>query len=104
MLGWRAVPQRKEVLGPMALAALPDIQQCFVHHPSARGDELESLLYEARRSIQADIKEAVDAGGSESLGETYIAAMSSRTIVYKGMTQSAVLGPFYEDLQVTPSP
>ena len=39
------------------------------------------------------------AGGSEALGETYIAAMSSRTIVYKGMTQSAVLGPFYEDLQ-----
>ena len=138
VLGWRAVPQRKEVLGPMALAALPDIQQCFVHHPTARGDELESLLYEARRSIQADIKEAVEAGGSdsnpnpnpdpnsdpnpdpnpspnpspaptqaggsESLGETYIAAMSSRTIVYKGMTQSAVLGPFYEDLQVTPSP
>ena len=124
----------------MALAALPDIQQCFVHHPTARGDELESLLYEARRSIQADIKEAVEAGGSdpnpnpnpnpnplsdpnpnpnpdpdpgpaphqaggsEALGETYIAAMSSRTIVYKGMTQSAVLGPFYEDLQATPSP
>ena len=104
VLGWRAVPQRKEVLGPMALAALPDIQQCFVHHPTARGDELESLLYEARRSIQADIKEAVEAGGSERLGETYIAAMSSRTIVYKGMTQSAVLGPFYEDLQVQPSP
>ena len=60
VLGWRAVPQRKEVLGPMALAALPDIQQCFVHHPTARGDELESLLYEARRSIQADIKEAVE--------------------------------------------
>ena len=99
VLGWRAVPQRKEVLGPMALAALPDIQQCFVHHPTARGDELESLLYEARRSIQADIKEGVEAGGSESLGETYIAAFSSRTIVYKGMTQSAVLGPFYEDLQ-----
>ena len=29
VLGWRAVPQRKEVLGPMALAALPDIQQVF---------------------------------------------------------------------------
>jgi len=60
VLGWRMVPQRKKVLGPMALAALPDIQQCFVHHPTARGDELESLLYETRRSIQADIKEAVE--------------------------------------------
>ena len=29
--------------------------------PHARGDELESLLYEARRSIQADIKEGVEA-------------------------------------------
>ena len=60
VLGWRNVPQRKEVLGPMALKALPDIQQCFVHHPTVRGDELEVLLYEARRSIQADIKEAVE--------------------------------------------
>ena len=55
VLGWRNVPQRKEVLGPMALVALPDIQQCFLHHPTARGDELEVLLYETRRSIQADI-------------------------------------------------
>ena len=51
VLGWRAVPQRKEVLGEMALKALPDIQQAFLHHPTLRGDELEVLLYEARRSI-----------------------------------------------------
>ena len=29
---------------------------------------------------------------------TYFASVSSRTIVYKGMVQSCVLGPFYKDL------
>ena len=33
------------------------------------------------------------------LGEAYIASFSSRTIVYKGMVQSCVLGPFYNDLE-----
>ena len=33
------------------------------------------------------------------LGESYFPSFSSRTIVYKGMVQSAVLGPFYKDLE-----
>ena len=69
------------------------------HSPALRGDELEEALYATRRSIQADIRAKAVAGAPQSLAETYIASMSSRTIVYKGMVQSAVLGPFYEDLQ-----
>ena len=38
----------------MALAALPTIQQAFVHHPKLTGDELEAAIYRLRRSTQAD--------------------------------------------------
>ena len=88
--------QDKNVLGEFALEALPDIRQAFVHHPTARGDELEKLLYQTRRSTQADLLEQ---GGGVPLGESYFPSFSSRTIVYKGMVQSAVLGPFYKDLE-----
>merc|ERR1719183_2781522 len=99
VLGWREVPQSKHILGPMALEALPNIQQAILHHPTLRDDELETALYETRRSLQADITDAAKGGAAESLAATYVASFSSRTIVYKGMVQSAVLGPFYQDLQ-----
>ena len=95
-LGWREVPQNKNVLGEFALAALPNIQQAFVHHPTAKGDDLEEVLYRTRRSTQADLLEQ---GGGVPLGEAYFPSFSSRTILYKGMVQSAVLGPFYKDLE-----
>jgi len=95
-LAWRDVPQQKNVLGEMALAALPIIRQAFVYHPTATGDELETALYQLRRSTQADILEL--GADSEVREQTYFASLSSRTIVYKGMVQSAVLGPFYQDL------
>merc|ERR1719382_2118227 len=55
LLGWRDPPQKKSILGRMALAALPTIKQAFLHHPTLRGDELEEALYSLRRSIQGDI-------------------------------------------------
>ncbi|KAL3932173.1 MAG: hypothetical protein SGPRY_000811 [Prymnesium sp.] len=57
LLGWRDVPQKKEVLGEMALDALPIIRQAFLYHPTASGDELEEKLYRVRRSTQADYLE-----------------------------------------------
>jgi len=96
LLGWRDVPQNKLVLGELALAALPTIRQAFVYHPTHTGDLLESALYQLRRSVQADLLEADPESGIRK--ETYFASFSSRTIVHKGMVQSAVLGPFYNDL------
>jgi len=95
-LGWRDPPQNKKVLGPMALEALPTIRQAFLHHPTLRGDELEAALYGVRRSTQGDILSAPD--DSAVRQQTYFASLSSRTIIHKGMVQSAVLGPFFEDL------
>ena len=96
VLGWRDVPQTKGVLGEMALEALPIIRQAFVHHPEHKGDELETALYQLRRSTQADILEQEP--DSAVRLETYFASMSTRTIIYKGMVMSAILGAFYGDL------
>lgn len=96
VLGWRDPPQNKGVLGEMALAALPTIRQAFLYHPDLTGDELEAALYGLRRSVQGDLQE--EPKGSAVKAETYFASLSSRTIIYKGMVMSAVLGPFYGDL------
>jgi len=96
-LGWRDVPQSKNVLGPMALEALPEIRQAFLHHPTLRGDELEEALYKVRRSTQGDI---IDNDPEKAKGQQiYFASLSSRTIVYKGMVMSCVLKQFYGDLE-----
>ena len=58
--------QSPDTLGELALAALPVIKQAFVHHPEARGDDLEAVLYRARRSTQADLLEK--GGGGMLLG------------------------------------
>jgi hypothetical protein len=99
VLGWRDVPHDKDILGPLAANELPTLRQLIVRHPTTTGDELEESLYRARRSAQGDILQAASAGQGTTIGDSYIASFSSRTIVYKGMVQSAVLGPFYKDLQ-----
>jgi len=93
-LGWRDVPQNKRVLGELALAALPTVRQAILHHPTKRGDELENALYQLKRSVQGD----VTAAGGEIAEWMYFVSFSSRTIVYKGMVMSCILGPFYGDL------
>jgi len=93
-LGWRDPPLNKRVLGPLALAALPTVRQAIMHHPTLRGDELETALYQLKRSTQGDIT----AAGGDIQEWTYFVSMSSRTIVHKGMVMSCILGPFYGDL------
>ncbi len=88
VLGWRAVPVRPEVLGLQAREYQPRIEQIFVTSPHLRGADLDHLLYIARSRI-----------GKELADDFYICSFSCRTIVYKGMVRSAVLGNFYSDLQ-----
>lgn len=94
-LGWRKVPVVPEVLGSQARQNCPQIEQVFVQSPTLRGDELERHLYLGRRSIGVAWEKAGIAWGTDA----YICSFSSRTIVYKGMVRSAVLGEFYLDLQ-----
>lgn len=80
---WRKVPCDDSILGQKAKDCMPSIYQAFV-----QGDtDLEQKLYVIRREFEKSCK------------ETYVASLSSRTIVYKGMFLVSQLRKFYFDLQ-----
>jgi len=102
-VGWREVPVDPSVLGPMARDAMPSIWQFFVNPPrrlqpsdDKLRDGFERTLYLVRRRFSVELKEAGLVWDDDH--EVYVASFSSRTIVYKGMVQSAVLPLFYKDL------
>ncbi len=95
VLGWRVVPVDSSVLGIQASDNQPQIEQIFLQSSDVAGDELERKLYITRRRIV----KAIRSQHSEWMEEFYVCSLSSRTIVYKGMVRSAVLGDFYHDLK-----
>ena len=94
VLGWREVPTKNEIVGPMAKITQPTIEQCLIDGAGVTGDELERKLYFARKNA-----EKARAGNMADLEDLYVCTMSCRTIVYKGMLRSAVVGQFFLDLQ-----
>ena len=88
-IGWREVPVCPQVLGRKARDKMPRIVQGFVRRPDrlAKGLKFARRLYIARREFE------------QSSGDTYVASLSSRTIVYKGMFLVGQLRQFYLDLQ-----
>lgn len=95
-IAWRPVPVNPDVLGIQARENQPGCQQLIVEAEGVTGDALERRLYLARRSIG----KAIAADDRLTWGDNfYICSFSSRTIVYKGMVRSAVLGDFYLDLK-----
>ena len=88
-LGWRTVPVNQDVLGQRAKDCMPCIKQCFIERPAKveKGLAFDRKLYILRRQFE------------HSHLNTYIASLSSRTIVYKGMFLVKQLRTFYKDLQ-----
>ena len=88
-LGWRTVPVKPSILGTKARDKMPYIEQGFVLRPKGarRGLDFDRRLYVARRVFE------------QSSVDTYVASLSSRTIVYKGMFLVNQLRKFYPDLQ-----
>jgi glutamate synthase (ferredoxin) len=93
VLGWRSVPVRPEVLGVQAKANQPQIEQIFITSETLKGDDLERQLYLVRKRTEQA------AMGTDWGCDFYVCSLSSRTLVYKGMVRSAVLGEFYDDLR-----
>ena len=89
LLGWRNVPVHPEILGDYARERMPYIMQCFVERPKdcPKGIDFDRRLYIARREFE------------QSCEDTYVASLSSRTIVYKGMFLVGQLRRFYDALQ-----
>ncbi|MEH2022125.1 glutamate synthase large subunit [Nostoc sp.] len=91
VLGWRVVPVQSDLLGVQAKENQPQIEQVLLASVDKTGDELERKLYISRRRISKVATKISE--------EFYICSLSNRTIVYKGMVRSAVLGNFYDDLK-----
>ncbi|HEY9760901.1 MAG TPA: glutamate synthase large subunit [Trichocoleus sp.] len=104
-VGWRKVPVKPEVLGQLARQNQPLIEQLVVRSTEMSGDELERKLYLVRRQIIHSIaailanEPDLDSDFCRGLQDFYVCSFSCRTIVYKGMVRSEILGAFYEDLR-----
>lgn len=94
MLAFRSVPVIESALGQRALISRPWFGQIIVRRREeacAAGDAFERLLYLARKRI-------VNTARERGIQRLYIASLSSRTVVYKGLVLAEELAHFYPDL------
>ncbi len=91
--GWRHVPVSVQCLGEKANATRPEIEQILISNAKGVDEEtFERELYVIRRRIE---KAAAAAG----IAGLYIASLSCRSIIYKGMMLAEQVSEFYPDLQ-----
>ena len=90
--GWRHVPVDITCLGEKANATRPEIEQIMISN-SKGVDEVtfERELYVIRRRIEKAV-------GSAHINGLYIASLSCRSIIYKGMMLAEQVAEFYPDL------
>ncbi|WP_298935780.1 glutamate synthase large subunit [uncultured Ruegeria sp.] len=90
--GWRHVPVDVTCLGEKANATRPEIEQILISNTKGVDeDTFERELYVIRRRIE---KAAMAAG----ISGLYLASLSCRSIIYKGMMLAEQVAVFYPDL------
>jgi glutamate synthase (NADPH/NADH) large chain len=96
LLGWRTVPTRSDSLGDSAKSGMPYIRHALIAKSPELEDEIafERKLYLIRKQAEKAIRYSGMAGGAAF----YIASLSCRTIIYKGMLTPDQLTAFYPDL------
>ncbi|MBT5573154.1 MAG: glutamate synthase subunit alpha [Nitrosomonadales bacterium] len=95
-LSWRDVPFNNGDIAEAAKEVQPIIKQVFIardHNISSQA-AFERKLFVIRKRIEIEI----DKFSLEDPANFYIASMSSRTIVYKGMLMAHEVGEFFPDL------
>ncbi len=89
IVGWREVPVNEEAIGESALKVMPKIKQLIVDLKDIEEDKRELELFILRRKIEKD----------KNIGrKVYVASLSSRVMVYKGMLVAPQMDNFYPDL------
>lgn len=96
ILGWREVPIDKTEAGETARTSMPGFIQVFIGKESSITDtmDFERKLYVIRKKAEKEIIPMCEDKG----GTFYVASLSSKTIVYKGMLTAEQLRFFYLDL------
>jgi len=94
VIGWRPVPVNPGPLGEFALATRPQVRQVFLRRGAVAPGALERKLYVIRRLAEKE----VSAWRADGAGLFYVASLSARTMVYKGMLVGSQFAEFYSDL------
>jgi len=89
LIGWRKVPIDTSAVGDSALEVMPEIYHLLLDTEKVEKGRVELELYILRRKIEKD---------SALEEHVYIASLSSKTIVYKGMLIAPQLDKFYPEL------
>lgn len=97
VLGWRTVPTNDKKIGLTAKESQPFVRQVFIGKAVdiVNEETFERKLYTIRRRTEKMIQEK-QLAGKETF---YVASLSARTIVYKGMLTPEQLDGYYLDLQ-----
>ena len=97
VLGWRDVPVQHSALGESIKPNAPVIRQIFIGRgaDTPDNDAFERKLFVIRKQTHTDVR----AKRVDTSGAFYIASLSTRTIIYKGMVIAARLAAFYDDLR-----
>ncbi len=95
LLGWRTIPTDNSSLGATAKSAEPFMRQVFIGRNPSCGDSqaFERKLYTIRKRATNMIR-----FGANGCASFYVASLSSRTLVYKGMLMPEQLENYYPDL------
>ncbi len=91
VIGWRDVPVDTAQLGPIARSTMPVFRQLFVGRMCPPG-VFERTLFMIRKRAGRRASEA-------GLSGFFIASLSSKTVVYKGLALPERLDKFYLDLR-----
>ena len=96
LIGWRTVPTDNSSLGETAKSCEPFMRQVFIGRDPSIADDLafERKLYVIRKRAYSEIRTST-IDGAESW---YLASLSARTIVYKGMLLTEQLEKYFPDL------
>ncbi len=97
LLGWRELPVHPDGagIGNAARAAMPSFAQLFIGARGVSGDDFERKLYLIRKHTTHLLR------GDENLEQRklfYVASLSSKVIIYKGMLTPDQVPQFYPDL------
>ncbi|MCC3145623.1 glutamate synthase large subunit [Halanaerobium sp. Z-7514] len=94
VLGWRDVPIDASEIGNSAREVMPYFKQIFIQRSAEveAGIDFERKLYLIRKKLEKKLR------NSEYKGELYLASLSSRTLVYKGMLTPGQLKGFFPEL------
>ena len=95
-LGWRTVPTSSAALGDTALSCEPFMRQVFIGRGPGLTDDLafERKLFVIRKRAYTDIRTSTITG-SETW---YVASLSMKTLIYKGMLLTTQLADYFPDL------